>query len=158
MIEPELRDRFQFCFHEVIGLKASYTPVWGMSLSHQHQQNVCSGPDVTWLALVPLNPLVHHPVPRSRRFTRTLGPRSWTTLPSSQLYLVHNSRVLANPGPPFPCPGHLISLPCLFYPILHLPHIRLLFPDLCLPQPSAILVYRPRPPVYGFLISITFCS
>jgi len=123
-----------------------------------HQQNVFAGPEVTWVPLVPLNPLVHHPAPRSPRFTRTLGPRSWSTLPSSQRYLVHTSLVPVNPGPPFPCPGYLISLLCLFYPILHLPHIPLLLPDLCLPHPSAILVYRPCPPVYAFLISITLCS
>jgi len=100
-----------------------------------HQQNVFAGPEVTWLPLVPLNPLVHHLAPRSRRFTRTLGLQPWSTLLSSQRYLVHTSLVPANPGPPFPCPGYLISLLCLFYPILHLPHIPLLLPDLSLPQP-----------------------
>ena len=42
------------------------------------------GHEVTWVPLLPVNPLVHHTLARSRRFTRTLGPRSWSTLPLSQ--------------------------------------------------------------------------
>src|ERR1700760_2778156 len=64
-----------------------------------HQQNVSAGPDVTWFPLVPLNLLVHHPAPRSSRFTRTLGPRSWSTLPSPHMSLVHPSLLLALPDP-----------------------------------------------------------
>ena len=35
-----------------------------------------------------MDPLVHHPAPRSRRSTRTLGQRSWSTLPLFWLLLI----------------------------------------------------------------------
>jgi len=59
-----------------------------------HQQNVSTSPDVAWCRLVPLDPLVHHPAPRSRCSTRTLGQRSWSTLPLFWLLLILASILL----------------------------------------------------------------
>jgi hypothetical protein len=81
--------------------------------------------------------LVHHPAPRSCRSTRTLGPRSWSTLPSSQLLLVLPLTLLSSACPP----PHYISTPG------PLPA-----------KPSTIPVHRPRSPVHAFLISIILWS
>jgi len=92
-----------------------------------HQENVFPGAEVTRLPLVPFNPWVHYPAPRSCRFTRILGLWSWFTLPLPQRYLVHTSLVSGIYGPHFPRPSdpwytcrlsrlsNILALPLLSY-------------------------------------------